>query len=147
MSVKTIKLTGFLSRQWQDEQGGKKFRKQIRRRAVGEAAGESVRILFDNGKTADYLPSSAELESTAAGGRRRRLTNAEWNALGERIDAAHQARDPIAAVRALAAQIAKEDGLEPVGLGTVRATAEGARYDAVMTALDVLEQERKAAHA
>lgn len=57
--VKTVTLTGFMSRQWTSARG-EKFRKQVVRNALRESRGEAVEIRLDTGAIVDRIPSDAE---------------------------------------------------------------------------------------
>jgi hypothetical protein len=62
--VKQIQLGGFMSHQFANASGGKKFRSQVRRRAQGMAEdGSSVEIRDDNGRLVDCGMGEAERSS------------------------------------------------------------------------------------
>lgn len=61
--MKTMQLGGFMSRQWDNETGGGKFRKQIRRRAIRMGGAEAVEIRTEYGNLVDYIPSDAEAKA------------------------------------------------------------------------------------
>ena len=63
----TITLGGFMSRQWHNELGGKKFRTQIRRRACRSGGAEAVEICDGSGALVDYIPSDAEARECGFG--------------------------------------------------------------------------------
>lgn len=63
-SIKTIRLTGFMTRRWREEIDGKKFRSQVRRRAEELAEdGSSVEIVDSTGERVDYFCGTEEHRS------------------------------------------------------------------------------------
>ena len=61
--MKTLQMTGFQARQWHNELGGKKFRKQIRRRAIRMGGMEAVQIVDSDDKVVDFIPSDAQAKA------------------------------------------------------------------------------------
>ena len=55
-AVKTIRLTGFLTRRWAEEIEGRPFRRQVRKQAEELASdGASVEVIDGDGDRIDYL--------------------------------------------------------------------------------------------